>query len=42
VFNNIDKLLGILADWNALTPQLLEEGNFEKLVAAIDARLTGS
>jgi internalin A len=39
VFNNIDKLMAILADWNALTPQLLEEDNFETLVAAIDARI---
>ena len=39
VFNNVDKLTKLLADWNALTPELLEENNFDKILAAIDARL---
>jgi internalin A len=39
VFNNIDKLTRLLADWNALTPELLEENNFDKMLTAIDARL---
>jgi hypothetical protein len=39
VFNSVDKLTKLLADWNALTPELLEENNFDTILAAIDARL---
>jgi hypothetical protein len=39
VFNNVDKLTALLGDWNALTPELLEENNFDKMLTAIDARL---
>jgi hypothetical protein len=39
VFNNVDKLTRLLADWNALTPELLEENNFGKILLAIDTRL---
>jgi internalin A len=39
VYNNVDTLTRLLADWNALTPKSLEENNFDKMLTAIDARL---
>lgn len=39
VFNNVDKLTALLRDWNVLTPELLEEHNFNEMLTAIDARL---
>lgn len=36
---NLDKIATMLADWNALTPKLLEENNFEILMAAIEERI---
>lgn len=39
IFNNVDKLLKLLADWNSLTPQLLEENKFEHLVKEIEKSL---
>jgi len=42
VFNNLDKLLSMLSDCNALTPTLLEESGVEVLLAEIDKRLYAS
>jgi len=39
IFNNIDQLLKLLSDWNTLTPKLLEENSFERLVSEIEQEL---
>jgi internalin A len=39
IFNNVDKLLAIFADWNSLTPQLLEEQSFDRLLTALETRI---
>lgn len=40
IAKNIDLLTSLLDDWNALTPKLLEENNFEILLSEIETRLT--
>lgn len=39
VFDHLDRLLALLADWNTLSPALLEDNSFERLRDAIEARL---
>lgn len=39
VFDQVDRLLALLADWNTLSPALLEDNSFERLRDAIEARL---
>ena len=36
---DFDRLLTMLSDWNALTPKLLEENNFDVLAGEIEARI---
>ncbi|MEM7305757.1 MAG: COR domain-containing protein [Planctomycetota bacterium] len=42
VFNHVDQLTSLLADWNTLTPELLEENRFQRVIEAIEAQLRGS
>jgi len=42
IFQNVDQLTALLRDINALTPQLLEDNNFEVLVTAITARVAAT
>lgn len=39
VYNNIDKLTTLLKDWNALTPKLLEENSFGRLLGEVEKDL---
>jgi internalin A len=42
VYNQLDKLIAILSNLNTLTPQLLEENSFERLLAEIEGQLAAA
>ncbi|MEJ8846300.1 COR domain-containing protein [Variovorax rhizosphaerae] len=39
VFENIARMTALLNDWNSLSPELLEENSFERLLDAIEERI---
>ncbi len=39
VFNNVDKLTSLLGDLNALSPEMLEENDFERVLQTIEQRV---